>query len=117
MRRSRSEWEKIVAEYEAVEEAHEEFCKRRRLSIHSFRTWLYRLRRERATGTVAQSATKTVQMVPVRIRETGPAPKRAPSDTLDDVIELVVRGAIVRIRIGQDAEYVADLAAALAARC
>lgn len=112
MRRDRSEWEKIVAEYETSGEQHAEFCARRRLSIHSFRDWLYRLRRERSTGTVARSATKAVQMVPVRVRSAA-QPAAAP----DDVLEVVVPGALVRVKVGQDAEYIATLAAALAARC
>jgi hypothetical protein len=111
MRRSRSEWEKIVAEYEASDEQHVEFCARRRVSLHSFRTWLYRLRRARAAGTVARSATKPVQMVPVRIRRAAPAP------VVDDVVEVLVRGALVRVRIGQDPRYIAELAAALGERC
>lgn len=93
MRRSRSEWEKIVAEYEASDEQHVEFCARRKVSLHSFRTWLYQLRKERAAGRVARSATKAVQMVPVRVREA--LPIVAP----DDVVEVVVRGALVRVRI------------------
>lgn len=105
-------WETTIAEYEKSGETHAEFCARRRLSIHSLRTWLYRLRRERAAVTVARSATKAVQMVPVRIRR--PARTAAP---VDDVIEVAVRGAIVRVRVGQDTEYVAELAAALSARC
>jgi hypothetical protein len=111
MRRSRSEWEKIVAEYEASDEQHVEFCARRRVSLHSFRTWLYQLRRERAAGTVARSATKAVQMVPVRVRTAPRVPE------VDDVVELLVRGALVRVRIGQDPRYIAELAAALGERC
>lgn len=53
-----------------------------------------------------------MQMVPVRVR---PAPPRV--EPVDDVIEVAVRGALVRVRVGQDAEYIAELAAALAARC
>jgi hypothetical protein len=111
MRRSRADWEKIVAEFEASGEQHVTFCARRRLSLHSFRTWLYRLRRERAAGTVARSATKAVQMVPVRIRRAASVP------AVDDVVEVLVRGALVRVRIGQDPRYIAELAAALGERC
>lgn len=111
MRRSRSEWEKIVAEYEASDEQHVEFCARRRVSLHSFQTWLYKLRKERAAGRVARSATKAVQMVPVRVRH---APRAA---GVDDVVEVLVRGAMVRVRVGQDPRYIAELAAALGERC
>ena len=70
--------------------------------------WRWQLRR----GTVARSATKAVQMVPVRVRSASRAAV-AP----DDVLEVVVPGALVRVKVGQDAEYIATLAAALAARC
>jgi len=36
---------------------------------------------------------------------------------VDEVVEVVVRGALIRVRVGQDVGYVAELAAALAARC
>lgn len=49
-------------------------------------------------------------MVPVRVRE-------AARPTVDDVIEVLVRGALVRVRVGHDPRYIAELAAALAARC
>jgi hypothetical protein len=111
MRRSRSEWEKIVAEFEASGSQHAPFCERRRISLHSFRDWLYRLRRERAAGTVARSATKAVQMVPVRVRET------ARPAAVEDVVEVLVRGAVVRVRVGQDPRYIAELAAALGEQC
>ena len=49
-------------------------------------------------------------MVPVRVRA-------AIGPTVDDVVEVLVRGAVVRVRIGQDPRYISELAAALAARC
>ena len=72
--------------------------------------WRWQLRR----GTVARSATKrtSVQMVPVRVRS---SPRVVAP--VDDVIEVAVRGALVRVRVGQDPRYIAELAAALSARC
>ena len=52
-------------------------------------------------------------MVPVRVR---PAPRES-APPADEVVEVVVRGALLRVRVGQDVGYVAELAAALAARC
>ncbi len=49
-------------------------------------------------------------MVPVRVRE-------VVRPAVDDVVEVLVRGAVVRVRVGQDPRYIAELAAALAARC
>jgi hypothetical protein len=51
-------------------------------------------------------------MVPVRVRE----PAR-PIEPTDDIVEVLVRGAVVRVRVGQDTSYIAELAVALAARC
>jgi hypothetical protein len=106
MRRSRDEWADVIAEFEAGGESHEEFCAGRDLNVGSFRGWLYRLRRERAHGKVARSATR---MVPVHVR--------AGSEPSDDVIEIAIPGVVLRVRAGVDVKYVAELAAALTRRC
>jgi hypothetical protein len=111
MRRSRAEWEKTVAEFEASGERHVAFCERRGVSVHAFRDWLHRFRQERSAGGGVRSAKKSVQMVPVRVRDE----RRAPA--VDDVVEVLVRGALVRVRIGQAPRYLAELAAALTERC
>jgi hypothetical protein len=111
MRRGRVEWERIVVEFETSGATHAEFCRRGRLSLHTFRRWLYRLRDARSGGTVARSATKAVQMVPVRIRESAREAGR------EDLIEVVVGALVVRVRVGQPAAYIGELVAALAARC
>jgi transposase-like protein len=84
-------------------------ARRHGVRVSTLKWWRWQHRR----GKVARSATKaTVQMVPVRVREPAQAEK-----TTIDVVEVVVRGALIRVRVGQDAAYVAELAAALAARC
>ena len=50
-------------------------------------------------------------MVPVHVRPT------APVSVPEDVVEIVVQGAVVRVRVGQDVRYIADLAAALGKPC
>jgi hypothetical protein len=113
MRWSRNGWSKIVAEFETSGETHVGFCESRAIALHSFRLWLYRLRKERALGTIARSATKAVALVPVRVRAAS-VPQVAPAD----VVEIAVGGgALVRVRVGADVRYVAELAAALASRC
>lgn len=79
------------------------------MKSNALRWWRWRIRR----GTVAGSATnaKPVQMIPLRVRE------RKAVVAPDDLVEGVVRGAIVRVRVGHDVRYVAELAAALAGRC
>ena len=113
-RRGRSAWEKIVAEYRASGLTHRAFCSPRGISVNSLRHWIYRLRDERAAGTVARSATKPVHMVPVRIR----APKRTTAESAGAaIVELLVGAVVMRVRVGEDVAYVAELASALAARC
>lgn len=101
-------WEQLVAEAETCGSI-EETARRHGVKSNALRWWRWRIRR----GTVARSATKAkpVQMVPVRVRE------RKALVTTDDLVEVVVHGAIVRVRVGQDVRYVAELASALAARC
>ena len=111
MRRSRSEWATIVAEFERSGDAHADFCARRGLELATFRAWLYRLRRARRGSTVARSATKAVKLLPVRVRERPAGPDGG------EAIELMVRGVALRVQVGTEVAYVADLVAALAARC
>lgn len=107
-RRTRSEWAELVHEVDAGATI-KQVARRHGVRVGTLKWWRWQLGR----GKVARSATKaTVQMVPVRVRE--PAPTAA---TADDVVEVLVRSAMVRVRVGQDTRYVAELAAALAARC
>jgi len=104
-RRSRADWEHLVREVESGGSI-AEVARRHGLRPRTLTWWRWQLRR----GKVARSATKAVQMVPVRVRE-------VVRPAVDDVVEVLVRGAVVRVRVGQDPRYVAELAAALAARC
>ncbi len=66
--------------------------------------WCWQLRCDKATKRGA------VQLVPVHVRD--------PSgrvESVDDVIEIAVRGALARV--GRDPSYIAELAAVLASRC
>ena len=108
-RRSRAEWEQLVREAERVGSL-DEVARRHGVRRATLSWWRWQLRR----GTGARSATKRspVQLVPVRVRA---EPRE--SALHDEVVEVVVRGALIRVRVGQDVGYVAELAAALAARC
>lgn len=110
MRRTRSEWTAIVGEFERGDETHAEFCARRRLNLGSFRAWVYRLRKGGPRTKVARSATTAVRLLPVRVR-----PEAVPLDP--GPIDLLVREVVVRVRVGADVAYVAELVAALASRC
>lgn len=104
-RRSRADWEQLVGEAESGDSI-ADVARRHGIRPKTLAWWRWRLRR----GKVARSATKAVQMVPVRVRT-------AARPTVDDVVEVLVRGALVRVRVGQDPRYISELAAALAARC
>jgi transposase-like protein len=104
-RRSRAEWEQLVREAESGGTI-ADVARRHGVRPRTLTWWRWQLRR----GKVARSATKAVQMVPVRVRE-------VVRPAVDDVVEVLVRGAGVRVRGGPDPRYVAELAAALAARC
>ena len=109
MRRARQEWQGIFEEFEGSGEAHEAFCAQRGLNVGTFRAWLYKLRGTRGRRSRAAS----VRMIPVRIR----APKQVAAPGADAVVEIAVLGAVLRVRVGTDVRYVAELASALAPRC
>jgi transposase-like protein len=107
-RLARAEWEELVREAEAGVTV-DHVARRHGVKVGTLKWWCWKLRR----GKVARRATKaTVQMVPVRVRESARL-----IEPTDDVVEILVRGALVRVRVGQDVAYIAGLAAALAARC
>jgi hypothetical protein len=62
-------WSAILADFRRSGLTHVEFCQLRRVSIHSFRDWLYRLR---------------PGLPPRRPRTDRPAPAPAPSATMAD---------------------------------
>jgi hypothetical protein len=98
-RRNRSEWQKIVREFERSEQTQAAFCESRGINVGSFRGWLYRLRRAAPAGAVA--------LVPVDVT---PARRSFDADA-----PVIVRVADVEICVphGTDALYVARLVAEL----
>lgn len=110
LRRSRAEWEELVREVDRGGTI-ADVARRHGVRPRTLAWWRWTLRR----GTVARSATRkqrAVAMVPVRVRGESPTVER-----VADAIEIAVRGVVVRIRVGQDTDYVARLVAAFAARC
>jgi hypothetical protein len=49
VRRGRSYWLPIIADFESTEYSHEEFCREHELNRGTFRRWLFRLRTEGVT--------------------------------------------------------------------
>lgn len=48
-RRSKQQWRELVAEFEASGLGQQAFAQRKRVKLGTFRSWLYRLRKERAS--------------------------------------------------------------------
>lgn len=46
-RRSRLRWKKLVGKFETSGLSHDDFCVRHGVNVGTFRSWLYRLRKER----------------------------------------------------------------------
>jgi hypothetical protein len=76
-------WSAILADFHRSGLTHVEFCRLRRISIHSFRDWLYRLRpglppRRSRTGhtstTPSPTETDTPSFLPVHVRPRSLAP-------------------------------------------
>jgi hypothetical protein len=102
-RKSRGEWLAIIKAFERSGESHGEFCSARGLNIGSFRTWLYKLRTESA-------GSADITLLPVEVAM--PVAPRAPS-----AIVVSVAGVEVRVTVGADVGYVAELVAELRSRC
>jgi hypothetical protein len=76
-------WSAILADFRCSGLTHVEFCQLRRISIHSFRDWLYRLRpglpprrprTDRPVPAPAPTQADTPAFLPVHVRPRSPAP-------------------------------------------
>ena len=107
--RGREHWVKVVAELEQSGLEHRDFASRNAVSIHSLRSWLYRLRREgRKSPRRKAPKRRALRMVPVRVRH-------EPSTVEHSALELVIDGTRLRFLEGTSVQYVAELARALRA--
>lgn len=64
-----SYWSAIIADFRRSGLTHVEFCRRRQISVHAFRHWLYRHRSDLPSTSSASGSTPTVP---------GPAPSSPP---------------------------------------
>lgn len=109
-KRGREYWTKVLADLEQSGLKHREFATQREVSIHSLRTWLYKLRRTEKKP-VAPKA-RAVRLLRVRVRcARGAAQPSALG------LELAINGIGVRFAEGTSVHYVAELARALRDRC
>jgi hypothetical protein len=97
-------WSALVARFEGSGRSRREFAAEAGVGLAIFQYWLYKLRREHRAMAVGKARVAEVRLVPVTVRARAPAPVR---------IELRVAGVRMRVPVGADTGYVAQLAAAL----
>ena len=101
-RRERSSWIRLVVELERSGLPHAEFATKHGVGLATLRSWLYRLRKERA---VAQAPS----LLPVRvIASTAPTARWQREDGAAIEAELP-SGVRLRFSSGVDPDYVAEL--------
>ena len=61
-RRTRQEWFSLIDSFENSDLTHSQFCQSQQLSVHSFRAWLYRIRK-------LKKQTELPQFLPVLFEE------------------------------------------------
>jgi hypothetical protein len=94
-----------MARFEGSRKSRREFAAEAGVGLAIFQYWLYKLRRERgATAARRPTAPEVPRLVPVTVKERPAVPSR---------LEIRVAGVRLRIPIGADARYVAQLAIAL----
>jgi transposase len=106
-RRDQSEWSRIVARFERSGKTAEEFCVRRGLKASTLKWWRWKLSRGGA-----HARTEAVELVPVHVVARVPEHMAEPR-----TLVVSVAGVDVRVEIGTEARYVAELVAELRARC
>lgn len=100
-RRSRADWEGIVASFEGSGLTVARFCSSRRLKPKALRWWKWKLARE--------ARSTSVRLVPVGVVDAAVV-SRAP-------IELALGDIAIRFEAGTEPEYLAALVSALRGRC
>src|SRR5687767_787771 len=96
-------WEALIARFEGSGDSRKAFAAKAGVGLAIFQYWLYKLRRERSP-IVGRPRGSEVRLVPITVR----APARATS-----LVEIRVSGVRMRVPVGTDPRYVAQLAAAL----
>ena len=101
-RRGREFWHRLISEFESNDgrESHAEFAARHDVRLLTFRTWLYRLRRERPRRK------QPVRVLPVTVIGGGRVGRE---------ISVDCNGVALRFGVDTDPSYVAALVTALRA--
>lgn len=98
-------WSALVARFEGSGRSRREFAAEAGVGLAIFQYWLYKLRREQEGVAIRKARAAEVRLVPVTVKARPPARVR---------LELRVGGVRLRVPVGADPGYVAQLAAALA---
>jgi hypothetical protein len=109
-RRSRAEWESLVAEMEASGQSVARFSARRGLKPETLQWWRWQLRR---ASTVVRNASASLRLLPVAVIKSAATADGATST----LVEISLSDITVRVPVGTEAGYIAALVAALRARC
>jgi len=96
-------WSALVARFEKSGKSRREFAADSGVGLAIFQYWLYKLRREHGTVAGGKAVAAEVRLVPVTVKSR-PAPAR---------LEIRVAGVRLRVPVGTDTGYVAQLAIAL----
>lgn len=111
VRRDRDRWVGEIAAFAASKRTVSEFCSRRGIKEQTFRWWRWKLSAAKAPGTA-------VRMLPVTVTDTAPTVAAAVERAaLPAEIVVEVRAIVVRVPVGVDAKFAAELIAELRSRC
>jgi hypothetical protein len=102
-------WSDLVARFEGSGKSRKAFAAEAGVGLAIFQYWLYKLRREAQAGAIRKAASKELRLVPVAVR----------ARVVPAHIEVRVSGVRLRVPVGVDPGYVAQVAFALreTARC
>ncbi len=97
-------WSALIARYEGSGKSRKEFAAEAGVGLAIFQYWLYRVRREREAAAERKAIAAEVRLVPVTVTARPTVPAR---------LEIRVAGVQLRVPVGTDAGYIAQLACAL----
>ena len=108
VRRSRAEWAEVIAKFEASGEPLSQFCAKRRIRARTLTWWRWKLGGEQALTRASESS--AIRLIAVDVK--APVPVRSEAE-----LRICVADVDVRVAVGTDVAYVADLVGAIRSRC
>lgn len=104
-------WRKFVLAWEASGLSQAEFCRRRKVSVHTFRWWRYTLGLQHREEVPRSEPDKVERpaFVEVKLPQAAPAPASSPAK-----VEIALEGGpVIRVHSGFDAETLKEVLAVL----